>query len=36
MSGGHEEREQTLNQMLAEMDGLRQRGCHHHCCNQPS
>ena len=36
MGGGHDEREQTLNQMLVEMDGFGvQRGHHRHGSNQP-
>ena len=35
--GGHEEREQTLNQLLAEMDGFdAKQGRHHHGRDQPA
>ena len=35
MGGGHDEREQTLNQLLVEMDGLcAQRRHNHHCGDQ--
>ena len=37
LGGGHDEREQTLNQMLAEMDGFEtQRGHRHHGRHQPA
>ena len=36
LGGSHDEREQTLNQMLVEMDGFYDSKCNHHGCNQPS
>ena len=34
--GGHDEREQTLNQLLAEMDGFDARRAHHHGRDEPA
>ena len=35
LGGGHDEREQTLNQLLVEMDALSQRRHHRHGGHQP-
>ena len=35
LGGGHDEREQTLNQLLVEMDALSQRWCHRDGSHQP-